>query len=92
MMLPVLELLGLVNVWLMELPLLALAPVIEPILVPNVHANVLVVLAANVIFGLVPLQIVAVLELNTAGLGFIVTVIAVELPIHDPAVDVGVTL
>ncbi len=91
-MLPTFALLGLVNVWFIELPLLALAPLIEPVLVPNVHANVLAALAANVIFGLVKLQIVVVFELVTAGLGFTVTVIAVTLPTQLPFVDVGVTL
>lgn len=81
-----------VNVWFIELPLLALAPDIEPVFVPNVQANVLVALAANVIFGLVPLQIVVVFELVTAGIGFTVTVIAVGLPTHEPVVDVGVIL
>jgi hypothetical protein len=66
-MLPTLALLGLVKVWFIVLPLLALAPVIEPVLVPNVQANVLAVLAVKVKFGLVPLQMVAVFELVKFG-------------------------
>ncbi len=85
-------LLGLVNVWFIELPLPALAPVIEPVLVPNVHAKVLAALAVNVIFGLVPLQNAALFEFVIVGFGLTVTVIAVGLPTQDPTVEVGVTL
>ncbi len=91
-MLPTFALLGLVNVWFIELPLLALAPVIEPVLVPNVHEKVLAALAVNDILDPVPLHIVGVLELVTAGLGFTVTVIAVGLPTQLPVVEVGVIL
>jgi hypothetical protein len=52
-----------------------LAPVILPVIVPMVHANVLGTLAVKEMLGPVPLQIVAVLALVTAGLGFTVTVI-----------------
>jgi hypothetical protein len=72
-MLPIFRLLGLVNVWFIKLPLPSLAPVIEPVLVPNVQANVLATLAANVKFVLVPLQIAVVFELVIAGFGFMVT-------------------
>ena len=81
-----------VNIWFSESPLLALAPAIEPVLVPNIQANVLEMLAVKVKFGLVPLQILAVLELVIAGLGFTITVIAVGLPTQEPVVEVGVTL
>jgi hypothetical protein len=53
---------------------------------------VLGVFAVKVIFGLVPLQMVAVLELVITGIGFTVTAIAVGLPTHKPFVDVGVIL
>jgi hypothetical protein len=86
-----LELLGLVNVWFIKLPLPAVAPVIESALFPKVHENVLAVLAVKVTLGLVPLQIVAVFELVTDGLGLMVTVIAVGLPTQEPMVEVGVT-
>jgi hypothetical protein len=46
-----------------------------PVIVPTVHVNVLGVLAVNAIFGLVPLQILFVAALVTAGVGLTVTVI-----------------
>jgi hypothetical protein len=60
---------------LMVLPDPALAPVIAPVMVPIVQANVLGVLAASEMLGLVPLQVEAVLAVVTAGVGLTVTVI-----------------
>jgi hypothetical protein len=88
---PAAELLGLVSTWLIVVPELALAPVIPPVMAPIVHANVLGVLAVNVIFGDVPLQVLAVAAFVTTGLGFTVTVIVKAAPAHEPVVDVGVT-
>jgi hypothetical protein len=56
-----------------------------------VHVNVLGALAVKAIAGLVPLQILAVAALVTAGVGLTVTVMVNALPIHDPVVEVGVT-
>ena len=44
------------------------------------------------IFGLVPLQIVALFELVTVGFGLTVTVMGEVAPTHDPEVEVGVML
>jgi hypothetical protein len=72
---PAVLLLGLVRVWLMVLPDPALAPVMPPVIVPIVHANVLGALEVSVIFGPVALQIEAVPPLVTPGRGLTVTVI-----------------
>ena len=53
----------------------ALAPVIPPVIVPIVQLNVLGALVVKLIFGPVPLQVLAVLAVVTAGIGFTVTVI-----------------
>jgi hypothetical protein len=60
---------------LIVLPLPAVAPVMPPLMVPIVHANVLGALAVREIFGPVPLQIETVAALVTAGVGLTVTVI-----------------
>jgi hypothetical protein len=73
--LPEVLLLGLVKIWLIVNPLPALAPVILPVMVPIVHAKVLVVLAVSAILGLVPLHVAAVDRVVTTGVGFTVTVI-----------------
>lgn len=57
------------------MPAPALAPVMPPEMVPTVQVNVLGADAVNAIFGLVALQVVAVLAVVTAGLGYTVTVI-----------------
>jgi hypothetical protein len=86
-------LLGLVNTWLIVLPAPALAPVIPPVTVPTVHANVLAVLAVSEMFGLVALQICTEDGLVTAGVGFTVTVIVNGVPATQfPVVEVGVTI
>ena len=55
------------------LPEPALAPVIPPVIVPIVHEKLLATLAVKLIFGPVPLQIVAVAAVVTVGEGFTVT-------------------
>ena len=52
----------------------ALAPVMPPVIVPIVHANVLGALAVSAMFGPVPLHVAAVFAVVTAGVGFTVTV------------------
>ncbi len=70
----------------------ALAPVIPPVMVPMVQPNVLAALAVKLILGPVPLQVLAVLAVVTRGFGLIVTVIVKGLPVHEPVVEVGVTM
>ena len=59
----------------MVVPELALAPVMPPVIVPMVQAKLLGALDVKVIFGLVPLQVLAVAGLVTVGVGLTVTVI-----------------
>jgi hypothetical protein len=54
--------------------------------------NVLGALAVKLMFGPVPLQVVAVLAVVTTGFGFTVTVMVKGAPAHDPVVAVGVTI
>jgi hypothetical protein len=89
---PAVELLGLVKVWLIVVPDPAVAPVILPVTVPIVHANVLGALAVSAMFGLVAVQIELVAALVTAGVGFTVTVIVYGVPAQLPVVEVGVTM
>jgi hypothetical protein len=72
---PAVALDGLVSVWLIVVPLPALAPVMLPVTVPIVHANVLGALEVRVMFGLVPVHVDAVAALVTTGVGLTVTVI-----------------
>ena len=72
---PELALLGLLSTWLIEFPDPALAPVIPPVMVPIVQVNVLGAEAVKAIFGLVALQVDAVLAVVTTGLGYTLTVI-----------------
>ena len=51
-----------------------LAPVIPPVIVPTVQVKVLDTEAVRLIFGLVPLQMEAVLGVVTTGFGLTVTV------------------
>ena len=53
----------------------ALAPVIPPVIVPTVQVNVLGAEAVKLIFGPVPLQVEAMLDVVTTGVGLTVTVI-----------------
>jgi hypothetical protein len=71
---PAVALPGLVSVWLMIFPEPAVAPVIPPLIAPIVHVNVLEEVDDNAMFGDVPLQMVALLAVVTAGVGFTVTV------------------
>ena len=73
-------------------PFVALAPVILPVMVPNVQEYELAALAFNVIFELAPLHIVAVDEVVIDGMGLTVTVIVLNGPTHPPPVDVGVII
>ena len=91
-MLPAVEGLGLVKVWAIVEPEPADAPVIPPVLVPKVHAKELAELAVRLMLVVAPLQMVAVLGVVTLGVGFTVMVTAVEVPVHEPTVEVGVTL
>jgi hypothetical protein len=69
-------LLGLLKVCAIVLPLPALAPVIPPVMVPIVQANVLGAVAASGMFVAVLLQIATVEGTPvTTGVGFTVTVI-----------------
>jgi hypothetical protein len=70
----------------------ALAPEIDPVIVPMVQVNVLGAEAVNEILGPVPLQIVAVLAVVTEGFGFTVTVIVYGVPAQLPVVAVGITI
>ena len=72
-------------------PELALAPVMPPVIVPMVHANVLGRLAVKAMFGDVPLHVLAVAALVTAGFGLTVTVIVKGAPGHEPVDEVGAT-
>jgi hypothetical protein len=53
----------------------ALAPVMPPVIAPIIHAKLLGTLDVKVIFGPVPLHMLAVGELVTIGVGLTVTVI-----------------
>jgi hypothetical protein len=68
-------LLGLVNAWLIVLPDELLAPVMPPVIVPMVQANVLGAVAVSEIFGPEPLHVDAVFAVVTDGVGLTVTVI-----------------
>ncbi len=70
----------------------ALAPVIDPVIVPTVQENELGAEAVNEILGPVPLHIVAVFAVVTEGFGLTVTVIVYGAPSQLPAVAVGVTM
>ena len=76
----------------MVAPLPALAPVIPPDMEPMVQAKELGAEAFNDIPGPVPLHIVAVLVVVTAGIGFTVTVMVYGSPSQFPVVAVGVTI
>ena len=70
----------------------ALAPVMPPVMVPMVHANVLATLAVKLMFGPVPLHVLAVFAVVTTGDGFTVTVMVKGAPGQEPVVAVGVTI
>jgi hypothetical protein len=72
---PGVALLGLVSTWLIVFPELAVAPVIPFTIDPTVHVKLLGALAVNAMLGLVPLHVLAVLAVVTAGVGLTVTVI-----------------
>jgi hypothetical protein len=90
-MVPEVALLGFVNTWLMVPPDPALPPTIPPVIVPIVHVKVEpATVEANVIFGLIALQIASVFGFVTEGVGFTVIVIVVAVPAQPPVVEVGV--
>jgi hypothetical protein len=90
---PAVELLGLFSTWLIELPDAADAPVIPPFIVPIVHEKLAGVVDVSAMFGLVALQIVAVAEFVTTGLGFTVTVMVNGVAGEQfPVTDVGVII
>jgi hypothetical protein len=72
---PAVVVLEFVNTWLIVDPEPALAPVIGPVTVPIVHANVLAVVAVKAMFVEDPVHIVFVDAVVTTGAGFTVTVI-----------------
>jgi hypothetical protein len=82
----------LVSIWSIKAPDPLLAPVILPVIAPTVHVNVLVAVAVRAIAGLVPLHVLAVLGVVTAGFGLTVTIMLYGAPGHDPVVDVGTTI
>jgi hypothetical protein len=88
---PAALLLGLVSVCAIVDPLPAVAPVIPPLTVPIVHANVDAALAVKGMFVAVALQIEYAAGFVTAGFGLTVIVIVYGVP-TQPAVDVGVTI
>lgn len=62
-----------------------------PVIVPIVQVKLLDIEAFKLMFGLVPLQMAAVLGVKTTGVGFTVTVIGNDA--QDTAVkEVGVTI
>lgn len=65
---------------------------IPPVIVPIVHEKLLGSEAESEIFGPVPLQIVAVLGVVKIGEGLTVTMIVNGVPLHEPAVEAGVTI
>jgi hypothetical protein len=68
-------LLGFVNVWLIVPPEPGDAPAMLPLMLPIVQVNVAGVVADNMMFGLVALQIETDAGLTTTGVGFTVTTI-----------------
>lgn len=67
--------LGLVSVCAIVAPDPDVAPVMLPVIVPTVQVNVLGADAVNAILVAVPLQIAAVFDVVTTGVGFTVTMI-----------------
>jgi hypothetical protein len=73
-------------------PELALAPEIPPVIAPMVQLKLLAAVAVRDIFGLAPLQIVAVAALVITGIGFTVTVMVKAAPAQVPEEEVGVIM
>lgn len=67
------------------------APVTEPVIAPIDQVKVLGVEASKARPGPVPLQMVALVALVSAGIGFTVTVMVRVLPAQAPLFEVGVT-
>jgi hypothetical protein len=89
---PATALTGIDNVWLIEEPDPALAPVTPPVMVPIVQVKLLGALAVKIIFGSVPLQVAAVEAFVTWGTGLTVTVMVKGAPEQDPNDETGVTI
>jgi hypothetical protein len=89
---PAVALLGFVNIWLIVGPEPAPAPVIPPVTGPIDQVKLLGAEAVRLIFGLVPLQITAVLAVVTTGVGLTVTVILYVGPVQVPVEETGVTI
>ena len=68
------------------------APVIPPVTGPAFHKKVLPIAVERLMFGPVPLQVAATVEVVNAGSGFTVIVIAVGGPEQPAGVDVAITL
>jgi hypothetical protein len=60
-------------------------------MIPIVQAKLLGAEEVKVMFGPVPLQVLAVATFVTEGVGFTVTTMEYGDPTHDPVVEVGVT-
>ena len=89
---PEVALLGFVKVLLSVAPDPALAPEMDPVMVPMVQANVLGEEAVKSMLDSVSLQIDSVFALVTEGFGSTVTVIVYGVPWQLPAVEVGVIM
>ena len=76
----------------MVVPEPELAPLMLPETLPMVQAKLLATLEVNVIFGLLPLHVVAVAVLVTKGTGFTVIVMVDAFPTQPPEIEVGVTI
>jgi len=87
---PAVDVLGLVRIWLIVAPVPAPAPVMLPVIVPTTQLKLLGTLAVRLMFGPVPLQVLAVVALVTVGVGLTVTVMVYGVPGHAPVVAVGV--
>jgi hypothetical protein len=89
---PAVVLLGFDNVWLIVLPDPAVPPVIPPMILPIVHVNVLGAVALSAMLVVPSLQIVSVVLVFIAGVGFTVTVMVYGSRFTQaPVVEVGVT-
>jgi ABC-type proline/glycine betaine transport system permease subunit len=86
------DVLGLVRIWLILDPAPSLAPVILPAIVPIVQEKMPGVEDVNIISGLVPLQVAAVIGEFTTGEGLTVIVIVKGVPGQELANEVGVTI
>jgi hypothetical protein len=76
------------NMSLIVVPEPAVAPVIPPVMVPTVHVKVLGVFAVKLIFGPVPLHVLAVEALVTVGVWFVmIDVLFPDMALEQPGVE-----